>query len=94
MMREYRLFFVKLPNGLMCREIFNITKPICELREKLCDHIGAGRLSIENSCMACGAVKEFKIVPASHVVARRDIAVFCGPESKYAMPRKFSRSVS
>ena len=46
-MREYRLFFVKLPNGLMCREIFNITKPICELREKLCDHIGAGRLSID-----------------------------------------------
>ena len=45
-MREYRLFFVKLPNGLMCREIFNITKPISELREKLCDHIGAGRFLI------------------------------------------------
>lgn len=51
MMREYRLFFVKLPNNLFCREIFNITKPISELREKLCDHIGVGKslmqLSVE-----------------------------------------------
>ena len=48
MMREYRLFFVKLPNGLFTREIFNITKPISELREKLCDHIGVGKL---NTCV-------------------------------------------
>lgn len=55
-MREYRLFFVKLPNGLMCREIFNITKPISELREKLCDHIGADnpdhyQLYVEGACL-------------------------------------------
>ncbi len=42
MMREYRLFFVKLPNGYMAREVFSINKPISELREKLCDYLGVG----------------------------------------------------
>ena len=51
MMREYRLFFVKLPNGLFTREIFNITKPISELREKLCDHIGVGKLNKGVTCV-------------------------------------------
>ena len=41
-MREYRLFFVKLPNGYLSREVFSINKPISELREKLCDYLGAG----------------------------------------------------
>ena len=42
MMREYRLFFVKLPNGYLTREIFSINKPISELRERLCDYLGVG----------------------------------------------------
>ena len=42
MMREFRLFFVKLPNGYMAREIVNVNKPISELREKLCDYLGVG----------------------------------------------------
>lgn len=63
MMREYRLFFVKLPNGLLCREIFNITKPICELREKLCDHIGAGRFYVENTqIVECFTFKRYPCV--------------------------------
>ena len=43
MMREYRLFFVKLPNGYLCTEIVNINKPLSELLEKLCDYVGVGR---------------------------------------------------
>lgn len=42
MMREYRLFFVKMPNGYLLREVVNINKPISDLREKLCDYLGVG----------------------------------------------------
>ena len=42
MMREYRLFFVKFPNGYLGREIFSINKPISELMERLCDYLGIG----------------------------------------------------
>ena len=54
MMREYRLFFVKLPNSLFCREIFPITKPISELREKLCEHIGVGKSDAIKSGLVTG----------------------------------------
>lgn len=42
MMRELRIFFIKLPNGFLAREIFSINKPISELRERLCDYLGVG----------------------------------------------------
>ena len=41
-MREYRLFYVKMPNGFMLIEIFSINKPLLELRDKLCDFLGVG----------------------------------------------------
>lgn len=42
-MREYRLFFVKMPNGYLLREVFSINKPLSGLREKLCDYLGVGK---------------------------------------------------
>jgi len=41
-MREYRLFYVKMPNGFLLSEIFSINKPLVELRDKLCDFLGVG----------------------------------------------------
>lgn len=45
-MREFRLFYVKLPNGYLAREIFSVNKPISELLDRLCDYLGIG----ENRC--------------------------------------------
>ena len=42
MMREYRLFFIKLPNGCLYREIVSINKPVTDLKERLCDVLGVG----------------------------------------------------
>ena len=41
-MREYRLFFIKLPNGYLAREVVSINKATSELRDKLCDYLGVG----------------------------------------------------
>lgn len=46
-MREYRMFFIKLPNGLLHRQIFSISKPVSELKERLCDVLGLG----ERNCL-------------------------------------------
>ncbi len=52
-MREFRLFFVKMPNGFFLREIFSINKPISELREKLCEHLGVGMETKEQWVLLC-----------------------------------------
>lgn len=41
-MREFRMFFIKLPNGVLHRQIFSISKPLSELKDRLCDVLGVG----------------------------------------------------
>ncbi len=41
-MREYRLFYVKLPNGLLQTEVYSINKPLAQLRDKLCEALEVG----------------------------------------------------
>ena len=45
-MREYRTFYIKLPTGVLHQEIFCVNKPVSELREKVCDVMGVGKLNL------------------------------------------------
>lgn len=63
-MREYRMFYIKMPNGRLHREIFCINKPVSELREKLCDLLGVSTpdnylLYVEGACLT--TLKEVEI---------------------------------
>jgi hypothetical protein len=55
-MREFRLFYIKMPNGRMHSEVCNINRPVAELREKLCDLLGIDnvdhyQLYVEGACL-------------------------------------------
>ncbi|KAL5516767.1 hypothetical protein EMCRGX_G002176 [Ephydatia muelleri] len=39
-MREFRVFYIQMPNGNLLSDAINITRPVSEVIEKLCYHLG------------------------------------------------------